>query len=428
MKQVKLKSVAAVWSLTALLCFAIRAVSQPALPVIRTGNGPVDIRDGLHLKKGYWLVIPDRRPDLYYVEIPEQQHTVTFITDQDSAQFKVSYGKTYDFILLRNGKDSCYTRIVARYKDKGQLLKAALPSTAPDTLHFSFGANKKIYLEGQLNGSPVQNCQLDLGAGGVVVNKAAISKLNIHFDKMSQLSNSDGVNKVPLSSYNHLQFDHLSWDSIPIVVAENMQPEEDLLLSNSLFKNKVLEIDNERRLLIISDTLSADSNGYTRLPMILDQGILPYIPVGLKLRNSTHSGFVMFDTGARTTILNSGDISLVYRLLIQLASLGGLEKNARPSFVIGKYTLNGFEYKTRDMGEGATLKAILGIDLLRRFNIILDNRHGYLYLKPNALWNTSYGKPNEYYLVRGFLILLLALFAYGIIRKRKKRKIIKKQS
>lgn len=421
MKKVSIRRWVYITEVVLALQFSIGAGAQTVLPVIRTGNGPVDIRDGWHLKQGYWQVMPDRRPDYYYVEIPEQSHAVTFITDQDSIRFNVEFGKNYDFIILRNGKDSCYTRIVASYKNNRSLLPSAMPGEDPDTLHFHLGKNRKLYLDGFLNGSEVRNCQLDLGAGGIIINESSIPKVHIHFDQKTTLANSDGVNEVPLSNFNQLKIGNLTWDSLPVLVAKNMQPAEDLLLSNALFKNKVLEINYDKKLLIVRDKLPADISTYKRLDMLLDQDILPFIPVRLHTHDSAQSGWVMFDTGAWTTIINSKDAGKGYQMMVQLASLAGLKNRLSPTLIIGSYQMTGFHYKTRDMGGGSRLSLILGVDMLRRFNMVLDNRHGYIYLKPNLFWDAPYAKPDEYYVLRVAVAVILILIIFLVYQRSKKR-------
>ncbi|WP_091394700.1 aspartyl protease family protein [Arachidicoccus rhizosphaerae] len=407
-----------------MLQYSTHTAAQQQLPVLKSGDVPIDIRDGKHLKNGFWRMVPERKPDDYYVEIPESAHKVTFITDQDSLAFNVEYNHEYNFIILRDGKDSCYTRIVTRYKDDRSLLHAPMTNSIPDTLPFHLGENGKLYLNGQLNGSPVKNCQLDLGSGGIVINESSIPKVRIQFDQKTMLSNSDGVNEVPLSTINQLKLGKLTWDSLPVLMAKNLQPAEDLVLGNALFKNRILEIDYNKQILIIRDTLPLDIQSYTKLNLILDQGIIPYIPVHLNLSDSTLSGWVMFDTGAWTTILNNNDATMTLRLMVQLASLIGLNQGFAPSISMANYQMKGFHFKTREMGKVPGLRAILGIDLLHRFNMVLDNRNGYMYLKPNSFWTAPYKKPDEYYAVRitgTILLIFVCYFLYKRIKKIRRR-------
>ncbi len=80
------------------------------LPVIRANNELVDIKDGQLLRKKVWKISPQLKPDIYITNNKNQK--VTFYTDVDSISFTVKPKHNYDFIILLNGKDSAFTRIV----------------------------------------------------------------------------------------------------------------------------------------------------------------------------------------------------------------------------------------------------------------------------------------------------------------------------
>ncbi|HVF66380.1 MAG TPA: DUF4932 domain-containing protein [Pyrinomonadaceae bacterium] len=97
--------------LLALLA-VVAAGAQENLPVIRSNVSVISIRDGETLKKDYWTLSPEAKPDVYEADlVGGRPSKVTFITDVDSISFTVEEGKAYDFII-RRGEDLCHTRIV----------------------------------------------------------------------------------------------------------------------------------------------------------------------------------------------------------------------------------------------------------------------------------------------------------------------------
>jgi hypothetical protein len=99
-------------STLALLLLAVAAPAQDKLPVIKSNVSVISIQDGKQLKKNYWTLAPDAKPDVYEADLIDgKPHKVTFITDVDSISFMVEEGKKYDFIIQR-GNDLCYTQIV----------------------------------------------------------------------------------------------------------------------------------------------------------------------------------------------------------------------------------------------------------------------------------------------------------------------------
>ena len=241
----------------------------------------------------------------------------------------------------------------------------------------------------------------------------------MNFDGKVTLVNSDGVNEVPSASNNLLQIGNLVWDSVAVAVANNMKQYEDPLIGNSLFQDKILEINYDKKILVVHDSLPSQVASYSRHDVILDGGIIPHILASLTIRGKTQTGWVMFDTGARTTILNNADVPMTYRIWTELAGMIGLDEAVMPKLGIGKYQLSGFEYKTRNMG-GEGLRMILGNDLLKRFNLVFDNKNSYMYMQTNMFINEAYGKTDEYYVVRAIVAALILIALLGIFKKVKK--------
>ena len=278
-----------------LLTFEQITFAQPTPPVIKASSKTVHIRDGYHFKSGYWYIMPEKKPDYYFVELPEKPHRVTFITDLDSISVDMEYGEEFDFIILLNAKDSCHTRISAKYKNLDGLTRKKNTLT-PDTIPFVLGDNDKIYLKGILNGSQPLDIQFDLGAGGTVLKKSAVEKVTLVFDKTITLRNSDGIQQVPFASKNLLQIGNLVWESVGIAIANNMTNKEDLVVGNSLFKNKIIEIDYDKKILVVHDTLPNIDTSYSQHNIILDGSTVPFIEGSLTFGGKTQKGWMMFDT------------------------------------------------------------------------------------------------------------------------------------
>ncbi|RYF37317.1 MAG: hypothetical protein EOO38_26495, partial [Cytophagaceae bacterium] len=89
------------------------AQAQAQLPLIRATSSHVAIRDGGYLNKNAWTLSPKARPDVYTADRTRKAKWVTFYTDLDSIRLRVKPGTRTDFIILLNGKDSCYTRLAS---------------------------------------------------------------------------------------------------------------------------------------------------------------------------------------------------------------------------------------------------------------------------------------------------------------------------
>lgn len=97
----------------AIFLFTCVAVGQEKLPVIKANSAKVTIEDGADIRKDWWTLAPDAKPDVFETAVRKgKTKKITFVTDVDKISFDVEAGKTYDFIIQWNGKD-CYTQIKA---------------------------------------------------------------------------------------------------------------------------------------------------------------------------------------------------------------------------------------------------------------------------------------------------------------------------
>ena len=93
------------------------SASAQEMPVIKSRSRTVTITDGLHVKKNYWYVMPERSPDVYYVEIPRHPHKVTFTTDLESISFDVTFGSRHQVVIeLADGREA-RTEVRAQFKN-----------------------------------------------------------------------------------------------------------------------------------------------------------------------------------------------------------------------------------------------------------------------------------------------------------------------
>ena len=372
------------------------AVAQDSLPVVRARSRVATITDGHHLKKNYWYVMPERKPDIYYVEVPLEPHKVTFTTDADAITFDVSYGSRHPFIVRLEDGTEAHTELRAEFKD---LLRHERSTTAGnvDAIPFTLGDNDKIYVQGRVNGGPPLSLQFDFGAGGSIIKDTSVPKANMTFDGTITLRNSDGVNEVRSSSRNRLEIADLVWRDVPFAVARNMTHREDAIVGNSLFRDKIVEIDYRRMTLVVHAARPPIGVEWRRQDMYLDGGTVPFTRGVLNVGGQPQEGWFLLDTGAYTSILNSPRLSGTTKIAGELRRLLGPLGGAPPevSVSIGGETVSEINYSTRAYDGDPTSLGVLGNDVLKRFDWIVDNRAGVVFLRPNHHRTQAFRNPER---------------------------------
>ncbi len=375
------------------LCIACSvANAQVKRPLIKATKKEAVIQDGKYVTH-HWKLDRRARPDIYYVYIPRRKRKVTFKTDQGKLSFKTRYGKSYDFVVLLNEKDSFFIRIVAKDGPNGISLQwqQSLPDTIPFTLMGS-----RVCLQGLLNGKEPVSIQFDTGAGGSCVSKTSSEKLNLSFTEKTILSNTQGINEVRKSVNNKLAIGNLDFSGISLVETGNMQPGEDLIIGNYLFRDKIIEIDYDKKLFIVGEQLPAYAKTFTKRPMIYGMKIKADIVQDGK----KYSCLFGFDTGRDGAMLLREDFTGQaenWKNLKELTILNG-RKIVRLDATIAGVEFKDIVTNAADPTKPAARKAgsLFGNQILNHFNVIFDNRNGYIYLKPNSRINEPYSNYKSY--------------------------------
>jgi len=359
-------------SLFLLLFFAQATLAQ--LPVIKASSRHVSISDGGSLDKNAWNLNPKLRPDVYVADRTRRTKWVTFYTDVDSIRVKVKPGTKFDFVILLNGVDSCYTRIASALPAAGAISASAV---AEDTIPFELTAYNAIKVKAVINDKDTLNLHFDIGS------------LSIHV-----------IRKI--STVYKLQMGTVVLNHPDIGVTELTSRDMDGRFGWDLFEGRQVEIDYDRMLLIIHSRLPRGLRGYARTPLEFIRGYVCIKGSFLK-EGREHAGDFMLDTGSdQAVIVDSvwaGRWDLPGGLRLIRTSVLKDPRGARyetrvvvaPKLRIGRFALDSVPTMVLGSLNPTRMELnFLGNDVLKRFNIILDFQHDYLYFKPNKLMGVRF--------------------------------------
>ena len=386
-----------------LLLLGSQITAQPKL--IKANSNKVDIKDGDYFQKEVWNLSPEINPDIYYVVGPVKEKKVIFYTDIDSITVNMQPGHSYDFIILLNGKDSCFTRLVwqSPIKNSGYKKNCRNCIITSDTIPFTLAEDDRIHIRGKINNSQYLDLVFDTGAYGIILSTRGLEKANIHFDGTARGMGFGGNTTVRSSSSNLLEIGGVIWDSIPLV--HNAREVFDGVVGYRIFDNKIVEIDYNKRLIIAHAAPFEVDPLYTKLDMEL-RNQLPFVKISLLIGNTSITEWFCYDSGNSGTINLDDDFSRKYNLYTDLKKLGESEANGLgpntiknqvtilPEFRIGNHKFNEVPaFLELPSGDDNISFCILGNEVLQKFNTIIDYQNSYLYLKPNALFSSPLRKP-----------------------------------
>lgn len=373
--------------LIAVLAFghAARGMAQSPLPILRGGSRAMRVLDG-HSRTEWW-VDPSSQPDTYHMAFPLVSGTVTFLSDMDTLTVTLQPGEQRDFMVQLMDGTRCLTRVstVPTYP-RARVLRG--DSLAVQVIPFTLRDNR-VYVQGSINGSAPLQMQFDLGAGAVNFSKRSRGKAPISWDARDVLMNSDGRHTVPASTRNTIRIGALEWTGQRVIQTENMASHEDVIIGNSLFRDRIVEIDYDRREMRVHAVPPVIPSSFTRHDLALDGGIRPLIQAELRVDTQRVTDWYLFDTGLSSTLRLSARQNREHRLAARLSARIGF--GGRKLFRARGFRIGGIEMPAGmavvetydDVNQGLVAGGAIGNAWLRRFNVILDNRRGAIWLAPN---------------------------------------------
>jgi hypothetical protein len=211
------------------------------------------------------------------------------------------------------------------------------------------------------------------------------------------LSNTQGVHEARVSSDNRLVLGDCTWSGMPLIEVGNMDPYEDLIIGNGLFRDRIIEIDYDRNVFIVHDQLPAYAKKYKKQPVYYEQD-RPRFKANFVHNGKKYSFWFLFDTGRDGTMLIGEDFTSQKNHWLKLKELQFI--NGRKIVQLNAW-IAGTEFKNivtnaADPSKPAGRPTLFGNQVLNHFNVILDNQQGYIYLKKNSRRNEPYADYQKY--------------------------------
>lgn len=173
----------------------------------------------------------------------------------------------------------------------------------------------------------------------------------------------------------------------------------------NFFSDKTVELNYDSGIMVIHNELPNEvlkNDTYTRLPFKIMEGI-PFIEAEIIQNNKSLKDYFLFDTGyQRTAMLDNEELLKngfpEMKELNRVIMRGG-QGNEVPVITselrvlkIGTFKLENVPVQqiTGNKPMKNRNAHILGNEVLKRFNVFMDYKNGFVYLKPNSLFNLDY--------------------------------------
>ncbi|MEM1327638.1 MAG: hypothetical protein AAGI23_16875 [Bacteroidota bacterium] len=210
-----------------------------------------------------------------------------------------------------------------------------------------------------------------------------------------------GRHQTRYSGNNVLSISELTWDNLSIWENERSGPSTDGKFGIDLFDGRIIDIDFDQQIIALHDTLPEKADSYERRTLRTQDDFL-FLSASSQTDTATYPHQFLIHSGYGGGLLYDDEFIAKNKLGQQLEitskqilkdSYGNeivTKKAILPSLTIGEVILTDVPVGFFEGSIGRQKVSVIGGELLKRFNIIVDAEHRFIYLKANTLTVAPY--------------------------------------
>lgn len=278
---------------------------------------------------------------------------------------------------------------------------------------------RQTYIKLQVNSSKEKLCfGFDTGAGSTVIdrNYLEISNITLKGDK-EEITTSSNVVQVDISQNNTIDINGLAIDKIKFFIDDlsHLKPSPDGekvagVIGFDILKNYVSYINHEENYIELYPKGTLLFPNAKKMSFFLYEEQLPAFHASIKTKHGIQLPLTLiFDSGAGLTssltthFINQHQLDKTLDVKVQIPVIGGVQSSSSTNYLsslesisFGGYTFNQIpvNFSTTKTGASASksIDGVIGFDLIKRFNVVLDYENKLIKLIPNKLFR----KPFDY--------------------------------
>lgn len=262
---------------------------------------------------------------------------------------------------------------------------------------FHLSKYNNIIFKAVLNGSDTLNLKLDTGTTGLLLTHEAIKEKTNLLTKEEKPTQ----NYTKLKSIVSLKLGELHWNNLEVYPVTLSGQGTDGRFGWDLFKDKIVILDYNKMTMTVTEQLP-DVSKFTFTELIKTETVLCILGE-LRIENKAYKGRFLIDTGYQKTVLLDSIVlkEQNFPKNLKLIKVNELRNGAGdlfitqvvelPSLIIGNQMIEKLPAQLLNTSNPAGFKThILGNEILKRFNTILDFKNMAIYFQKNSLYNVPY--------------------------------------
>jgi hypothetical protein len=280
---------------------------------------------------------------------------------------------------------------------------SVIAQNKPVIIPFELTKHNNMSVQAVFNGIDTVNLMFHTAAGSVTLIEESVKRMSsLQFSGADSVKSWGGSeNTARLSKNNTLKIGDLTFTQLPVWENRYCGPGTDGKFGADLFKDKVIEIDFDKKCILVHTSLPAKTKRFTKLKATFNNDML-FVEATCNTGTQTISNRFLIHSGYSGCIMLDDKFVADNKLCDQLKvidtkelkdSYGNVLKTRNailPGFMIGNTTLTNAPVSFFEGAIGRQKMSIIGGDILKRFNIIIDAQRTFVYLRANKAKKTPY--------------------------------------
>jgi hypothetical protein len=268
---------------------------------------------------------------------------------------------------------------------------------------FQLTTYNNLSIQAILNRVDTVQLMFHTAANALTLTEETVKQLkSIHFVATTDSVKSWGgqANSSRYSPNNQIQIGGLSWDNQAIWENQLSGQYTQGKFGMDLFKNWVVEIDFDQSVILLHKDLPSKIKGFQKSKLYTKDEMF-FIEAACSIQDSVILERFLIHSGYAGALLINDQFAQLHQLGKQLPIVGEkklkdsfgntvISKQASlPLFTIAEKNLSNVAVGFFEGSLGRQPYSIIGGDLLKQFNIVIDAQRQFIYLKPNGLYHTE---------------------------------------
>ena len=276
--------------------------------------------------------------------------------------------------------------------------------------------DKNILIKAKVNNSDSLDLIFDTGSTATLIDSLTAEQFGIGKEnrQVVETVGSGGSRNYLMATQQEIQLpQHIRLSGIDVILMNFSKLESATgkkmkgIIGYDLLSKYVTSFDFDRKCISLFHQIKeVDTTGYTGIPFEFSKGIqIPRFPVTITTQgNKQFTGKVMFDSGASLSLFISAPFKNFHHLNTEIGpsklvkGRGLNESTTDQKATIKSMHFYGFHFGQMGISLAVDDQAekkdgylgLLGLDIIRRFNVIIDYPNHKIFLKPNKYYHTPF--------------------------------------